>query len=165
MKEDAYCRLDPDGQGPLQEFRVLCNMTESKDAVTIVNHTISSRQVKIREEAYTYVFSTKSWAHKLNYYGVDFKNLRTLIDESDHCRQYVEFNCINTKFLTDGENNMAGAFWASENGQERHYWGGAMHGGMTCACGTTLSCYDKKKTCNCDTDDGVWRQDAGMFQC
>ena len=104
MKEGAYCRVDVDGKGPLHEFKVLCNMTNSKDAVTIVNHTTSGRQVKIMHEAYTFMHSAQSWAHKLDY-GVDFKSLRALIDESDHCRQYVEFNCINTKFLTSRETN------------------------------------------------------------
>ena len=163
MKEDAYCRVDVDGKGPLHEFKVLCNMTNSKDAVTIVNHTTSGRQVKIMHEAYTFMRSAQSWAHKLDY-GVDFKSLRALIDESDHCRQYVKFNCINTKFLTSRENELPGAYWASENGVEHHYWGGAKLGGVTCACGTTLSCHDKQKTCNCDTGDGVWRQDAGMYR-
>ena len=162
MKEDAYCRVDADGTGPLHEFKVLCNMTNSKDAVTIVNHTSSARQVKIMDEAYTFSYSARSWAHKLDY-GVDFESLRALIDESDHCRQYVEFNCINTKFLTRRELELPGAYWVSENGVEHHYWGGGKLGGVTCACGTTLSCHDKTKTCNCDTGDGVWRQDAGMY--
>ena len=162
MKEDSYCRLDPDGKGPLLEFKVLCNMTKSKDAVTIVNHTTSAKQVNIRDEAYTYSRSARSWVHKLNYgHGDDFKNLRAMIDESDHCRQYVEFNCINTKFLTPRENDLPGAYWVSDTGVENHYWGGAKLGGVTCACGTTSSCHDKKKMCNCDTGDAVWRQDAG----
>ncbi len=160
MKEDAYCRLDPDGKGALPEFKVLCNMTNSKDAVTIVDHTTSSRQVNIRDEAYTFSFGAQSWAHQLDY-GVDFKNLRAMIDESDHCRQYVEFNCINTKFLTPRGNDLPGAYWVSDSGVEHHYWGGAKLGGVTCACGTTFSCHDKTKMCNCDTGDGVWRQDTG----
>ena len=160
MNEDAYCRVDPDGKGPLPEFRVLCNMTDGADAVTIVNHTSSTRQVKVREEAYTFSAAVRSWAHKLDY-GVELKNLRALVDESDHCRQYVEFNCINTKFLTPRGKDLPGAYWVSFDGVGQHYWGGTKRGGVSCACGTTSSCHDRSKMCNCDTGDGVWRQDAG----
>ena len=161
VKEDSYCRLDSDRNGPLKEFQVLCNMTNSKEAVTIVNHTSSSRHVKIRDEAVRPIFATKSWAHVLDY-GVDIKSLIAMVDESDHCRQYVEFNCINSKFLSPRGRGLPGAYWVSDDGVERHYWGGAKRGGTTCACGTKDSCYDKTKKCNCDTGDGVWRRDAGL---
>lgn len=160
MTEDSYCRLDPDRNGPLPEFKVLCNMTNSEDAVTIVNHTTSGRRVQIMKESHTFSLGAQSWVHLFDY-GVDVDNLRAMIEESDHCRQYVEFNCINTKFLSPRENDMPGAYWVSEDGSEHHYWGGGKLGGVTCACGTTLSCHDSKKTCNCDTGDGVWRQDSG----
>ena len=163
LKEDAHCTLDPDGKGSLPEFKVLCNMTsKSNDAITIVKHSTSTKQKNVRDEADHFSPAARSWGHKLDY-GVDLKGLRAMIDESDHCRQYVEFNCIDTKFLTPRGNDLPGAFWVSESGVERHYWGGAKLGGVTCACGRTNSCHDRTKTCNCDTGDSIWRQDSGYL--
>ncbi|XP_046841750.1 contactin-associated protein-like 2 isoform X2 [Xenia sp. Carnegie-2017] len=162
MKQDAYCTIDPDGKGDLAEFKVLCNMTGDTEAVTVVNHTRSMRPIQIRDEAYRYSYAMKSWAHKLDYGGVDLANVRAMVEESRYCRQYVKFNCINTKFLTPRDRNLPGAYWVSHDGMEHRYWGGSTKG-AACACGSTKSCHNPAKMCNCETGDGVWRQDAGYL--
>ena len=41
------------------------------------------------------------------------------------------------------------------------YWGGASPDSRKCACGMTNSCADSSTACNCDKNDGVWREDSG----
>jgi len=43
------------------------------------------------------------------------------------------------------------------------YWGGASPGSRKCACGMTNSCADPSRVCNCDKNDGVWREDSGLL--
>ena len=137
-------------------------MTGDTEAVTVVNHTRGTRPIQIRDEAYRYSIAMKSWAHKLDYGGVDLANVRAMVEESRYCRQYVKFNCINTKFLTPRDRNLPGAYWVSHDGMEHRYWGGSTKG-AACACGSTKSCHNPAKMCNCETGDGVWRQDAGKL--
>ena len=42
------------------------------------------------------------------------------------------------------------------------YWGGASVSGK-CACGMTNSCANPSYGCNCDKEDGVWREDSGLL--
>ena len=92
--------------------------------------------------------------------GIDRLNLRALVDSSDHCRQYVQFDCFNTKFFDRYADQEYGASWFSTDGQQKGYWGGASKT-TGCACSQTGSCHDSTKECNCDTGDNVWRRDAG----
>lgn len=160
MTQDAHCTVDPDNIGPLPEARVLCNMTAGEDAVTVINNTHSGT-MKVRD-ANRFLSFRKSWAHLIKY-AMSYNNLRALVDKSDHCRQYVQFNCINTTFLSKPPNGRYGAVWFSTDGRYRYYWGGAKSTGATCACARKGSCYDRSKVCNCDTGDAVWRQDAGTY--
>ena len=43
-----------------------------------------------------------------------------------------------------------------------NYWGGAAVNSGKCACGMTNSCAGGE-SCNCDANDGVWRQDSGYL--
>ena len=43
------------------------------------------------------------------------------------------------------------------------YWGGASPGSGKCACGMTNSCASPSFGCNCDKNDGVWREDSGLL--
>ena len=43
------------------------------------------------------------------------------------------------------------------------YWGGASPGSNKCACGMTNSCADSSEACNCDKNDGEWREDSGLL--
>ena len=43
------------------------------------------------------------------------------------------------------------------------YWGAASSGSNKCACGMTNSYADPRYSCNCDKNDGVWREDSGVL--
>ena len=160
MREDAYCTVDPDNIGPLPEFRVFCNMSAGEDAVAIINHTRGDRPWRVRDATH-YSLSHKTWFHLIDY-GVSKENLRAFVDESDHCHQYVQFDCIDTTFLARQPNGRSGIRWFSTDLVRKYYWDGARATSSTCACAGTGSCYNRTKFCNCDTGDSVWRQDAGI---
>ena len=42
-------------------------------------------------------------------------------------------------------------------------WDGASPGSEKCACGMNNSRAAKKKRCNCDANDQVWREDSGFL--
>ena len=51
----------------------------------------------------------------------------------------------------------------SRNSSKMLYWGGASPGSRKCACRMTNSCTDPSEACNCDKNDGVWREDSGLL--
>ena len=55
------------------------------------------------------------------------------------------------------------AWWVSRDSSKMTYWGGASPGSGKCTCGMTNSCADSGQSCNCDKNDGVWREDSGLL--
>lgn len=45
ISENSYCTVDPDGEGPLHAFEVLCNVTSSDTASSIITHDKQVRNV------------------------------------------------------------------------------------------------------------------------
>ena len=43
------------------------------------------------------------------------------------------------------------------------YWGGRNSVPNMCACGLSGSCAEPSKRCNCDKNDGAWREDSGLL--
>ena len=44
------------------------------------------------------------------------------------------------------------------------YWGGATpDDSYKCECGVANTCAVPSKGCNCDKNDGVWREDSGLL--
>ena len=57
-------------------------------------------------------------------------------------------------------------WWVARDGSKMQYWGGAKPTDyQKCACGVTIpnSCADPKYGCNCDKNDGSWREDSGLL--
>ena len=52
----------------------------------------------------------------------------------------------------------------SRDGVKMKYWGGAgPEDSYKCACGVTQQCADRNDGCNCDKNDGAWREDSGFL--
>ena len=157
MVQDAYCKVDPDGTGPLGVFEVLCNMTASNAAKTVINHDKEGKHsvtLGATDLASHYFQRIK--------YGSDLASIRALIQRSATCRQYISYHCYNSKLLNSpvGPEHVQ---WLSSTAVPQNYWGGARPGSGKCACGETNSCEpDPSKYCNCDADsDDRWREDSG----
>lgn len=162
MVQDAYCKVDPDGTGPLGTFDVLCNMTASDAAKTIINHDKEGKhQVTLdATDLGSHYFQRISYGSNLQ-----VASIRALILRSANCRQFIRYDCYNSKLLNSpiGPEHVQ---WLSSNAVPQNYWGGAPAGSNKCACGVKKTCVDPSKYCNCDADgDDKWREDSGELKC
>ena len=144
--------IDPDGVGGLEPFIAYCNMTDKNGVgVTVISHDSESRTlVKGYEDK-------GSYSRDIHYTGTSLSQLASLTTVSSHCEQFIKYECIYSLLLYD----MHG-WWASRDCTQMTHWGGASENGK-CACGMTNSCADSGDGCNCDANDGVWREDSGLL--
>ena len=156
MTQDAYCKVDPDGTGPLGAFTVLCNMTTSDAAKTVIKHNKEGKQ-KVTAGAKSV---PGLYLQRITYKN-NMDNVHALIQGSSHCRQFISFRCFNAKLLNSpiGPEHVQ---WKSRTNVLQNNWGGAPSGSSKCACGVNRTCEDPSKYCNCDAEgDDKWREDYG----
>ena len=56
------------------------------------------------------------------------------------------------------------AWWVSRKDEAMRYWGGSASSNTNkCACGLNGACANPRFGCNCDANDGVWREDSGSL--
>ncbi|XP_068677027.1 uncharacterized protein [Montipora foliosa] len=151
--------IDPDGPGGLEPFTVYCDMTDKNGVgVTVISHDSESR---------TYVYNGKTWggrgsySRNIHYTGASLSQLASLTRVSSHCEQFIKYECHDSVLVYNNKNNPYG-WWVSRDSVKMTYWGGASVGGK-CACGMTNSCANPSYGCNCDKNDGVWREDSGLL--
>ncbi|EDO44023.1 predicted protein, partial [Nematostella vectensis] len=53
--------------------------------------------------------------------------------------------------------------WVSRDGEKMTSWGGAPSRSNKCACGVTGTCDNAANSCNCESNDNVWREDSGFL--
>ena len=157
INTDGDYMVDPDGFG-LGEAAVLvsCNMTgRNGQAETMVSHN---------SEAKTLV---DGYEGKLSYerdvrYSIAKSQILALIMLSDHCEQFIRYDCHKSVFWRVNATHPYAA-WESRSGKIVTYWGGAVPGSGMCACGMTQSCDKPNGKCNCDRNDKKWRFDEGYL--
>lgn len=159
MIQDAYCKVDPDGTGPLGAFTVLCNMSASDAAMTVIHHGKEGKH-KVTLGA------TNLASHYFQRitYGSNLASVRAVIQRSSTCRQFIKYHCYNSKLLNSpiGPEHVQ---WLSSFAVPQNYWGGAPAGSSKCACGVTKTCEDPSKYCNCDAENANrWREDYGKLE-
>ena len=146
--------IDPDGTGGLAPFTVHCDMTEKNGVgVTVISHNSESRT------SVNGFNGRGSYLRDIRYTGASLSQLATLTRVSSHCEQFIKYECYNSNLLF---NNNPFGWWVSRDSTKMTYWGGASVSGK-CACGMTNSCADSRYGCNCDKNDGVWREDSGLL--
>ncbi|KXJ24228.1 Contactin-associated protein-like 2 [Exaiptasia diaphana] len=155
VSQDSYCTVDADGKGPLGAFEVLCNVTASKSAATIITHDKMQKQL-VPEGARQY---NRFYFHRITYHQADMASMRAVVQKSTHCRQYISFNCFKSRIL-NAPIGPAPAQWLSGSGTLHSYWGGAPRDKHMCSCGLTGTCDNPRKLCNCDIGDAEWREDS-----
>ena len=145
--------IDPDGAGGLAPFTVYCDMSDKSGVgVTVVSHDSESRM-----HVYGYG-SPGSYSRDIHYTGASLSQLASLAIVSSHCEQFIKYECYDSRIFIGGY-----AWWVSRDSSKMTYWGGASPGSGKCACGMTNSCADSWRACNCDKNDGVWREDSGLL--
>ncbi|XP_078380224.1 uncharacterized protein LOC144663168 [Oculina patagonica] len=145
--------IDPDGAGGLAPFTVYCDMSDKSGVgVTVVSHD-SERATLV--DGYD---KQGSYSRSIHYSGASLSQLANLTDVSAHCEQFIRYQCYDSMLL----DNYWG-WWVSRDSKKMLYWGGASPGSDKCACGMTNSCANPSDKCNCDKNDGVWREDSGLL--
>ncbi|XP_068678825.1 neurexin-4-like [Montipora foliosa] len=148
--------IDPDGEGHLAPFKVICNMNGQNGAgVTVMSHDSEKR---------TLVDGCNEpgcYSRDIHYIGVSLSKLAMLTRVSAHCEQCIKYECYHSKLLASSHDPRG--WWVSRDSNKMTYWGGATPGSGKCACGMTLSCAGHTKVCNCDKNDAKWREDGGLL--
>ena len=98
------------------------------------------------------------YARDVNYSNVSLSQLNVLTDVSTYCEQFISYECKGSKLFKGGK-----AWWVSRTGENMKYWGGANGKIERCGCAVTNTCDDSSKTCNCDIDDLIWREDSRLL--
>ena len=100
-----------------------------------------------------------SYSRDIHYTGASLSQLASLTRVSSHCEQFIKYECYYSVLLGHG----VYGWWVSRDSSKMSYWGGASPGSGKCACGMTNSCAVSWRPCNCDANDGVWREDSGLI--
>ena len=149
--------IDPDGEGNLAPFDVICDMTDKNGAgVTVVSHDSEKR---------TLVDGCNEpgcYSRGINYTGASLSQLVVLTEVSSHCEQFIKYECYHSRLRFNSNKDPFG-WWVSRDSKKKTYWGGARPGSKKCACGMNRSCGDSQKGCNCDKNDARWREDSGLL--
>ena len=144
--------IDPDGTGGLEPFIAYCDMTDKNGVgVTVISHD-SERRTLVRGYE-----GPGSYSRDIHYTGASLSQLASLTKVSSHCEQFIKYECINS-LLLDGMHG----WWVSRDCTYMSNWGGSSESGK-CACGMNNSCAYSGYGCNCDMNDGVWREDSGLL--
>ena len=151
---DGSYVIDPDGPGGLGPFSVLCDMGDKNGVgVTVIGHD---------SEARTLVYGCNPpgcYSRDVKYKGASLAQLASLTNVSSHCEQFIKYECVKSRIYR--RQNFS--WLVSRDGRAMWYWGGAPPGSKKCACGVNNACADSRFTCNCDANDGVWREDSGLL--
>ncbi|XP_068713730.1 neurexin-4-like [Montipora foliosa] len=150
--------IDPDGEGNLAPFKVICNMTGQNGAgVTVMSHDSEKRAlVDGCNEPGCY-------SRDIHYTGVSLSQLAMLTRVSAHCKQFIKYECYHKTIKQNNQTKNPFGWWVSRDSNKMTYWGGATPGSGKCACGMNKSCADSQKGCNCDKNDATWREDSGLL--
>ena len=151
--------IDPDGEGSYEPFTVHCDMTDKNGVgVTVVGHDSEQRTLVNGYE------SEGSYERDIHYTGSGLTSnaqLFGLLDISTHCEQFIKYECYHSVLLHMGKPY---GWWVSRDNVKMTYWGGATPAdSYKCACGVNNRCADSSRGCNCDKNDGVWREDSGLL--
>jgi len=147
--------IDPDGEGGLAPFTVYCDMRDKNGVgVTVISHDSESRTLV---DGYD---GKGDYSRSIHYSGASLSQLAKLTDVSTHCEQFIKYECYGSVLWFANDPH---GWWVSRDSSKMTYWGGASPGSNKCACGMTNSCADSSEACNCDKNDGVWREDSGLL--
>uniref|UniRef100_A0A672KQF6 Contactin-associated protein-like 2 n=1 Tax=Sinocyclocheilus grahami TaxID=75366 RepID=A0A672KQF6_SINGR len=151
---DTYW-IDPDGSGPLEPFRVTCNVMEDKVWTTIVNDLPAQSSVAAGSRAEDKTVLT------LNY-SMSAEQVNAVTSSAEFCEQHVAYTCYKSRLLNSPDGSPS-TWWVGRGNEKHFYWGGSGPGVQKCACGIERNCTDARYYCNCDADLRQWKEDAGML--
>ena len=139
----------------MKPFKVFCDMTD-KDGigVTVVSHDSENRTLVAGFE------DPGSYWRNVTYDETSLIQLASLTASSSHCEQFIKYECYQSLLLS---RDIMYGWWVSRDDENMTYWGGVNSVPFKCACGLNNTCAAKKYDCNCDGNDGEWREDSGLL--
>ena len=146
-------KIDPDGpNGPGLPFYARCVYQEKPEAfLTFVTPTIS-------EESTT---DANGCSQKNVTYLADLNNLKTLVDNSEFCRQKIEYSCLDAPII--GSDGLPQVGWLNRYSKTSKTFATPYSTDpIGCPCALTGSCKGGE-LCNCDVKDGVRSSDQGFI--
>ncbi|XP_072037188.1 uncharacterized protein [Amphiura filiformis] len=153
---DGYYDIDPDEPNFGEPaFTVFCNMTNTGE--TIIHHDSESKgRVKGYKDKGDFVLTP-------NYLASSVEQMHRLIGVSEHCQQYIQYDCSKSKMWKGTTTDKAEAWWSTKDGGMMLNWGGVDTGKYGCSCYTNSECFNTGKVCNCDDDKIQWMTDGGLL--
>ena len=131
-----------------------CDMvSRSNKGVTVISHDNEARTIVTGLEG------EGSYKRRIRY-DIPIEMVKAIIGASDSCEQYIKYECYDSVIYSG---NTPFAWWVSSSGRKMSNWGGVDHTKKGCSCSLTGTCATNKK-CNCDANDGVWREDSGYLK-
>jgi len=131
----------------LNPVAVYCLFNGSK-AVTVISHDSKDEaRVDSCEEKKCYVRNVN--------YDIPMSSIRSIVRQSQNCRQKVKYRCHGASLFTGN------GVWTTHDNIDVD-WTDQKYG-ATCSCSIDESCANPKHTCNCDSNDLVWRSDEGYI--
>ncbi|MCJ8745204.1 hypothetical protein PDJAM_G00127740 [Pangasius djambal] len=153
-RSDSYW-IDPDGSGPLEPFKVICNMTGDKVWMMLMNDLPAQSAVTSASAP------EQGTVLKLSY-NVSTEQINAITSNAEHCEQYVAYMCRMSRLLNSPDGPPY-TWWVGHGNEKHFYWGGSGPGIQKCACGIERNCTDANYYCNCDADQRQWSEDAGVL--
>uniref|UniRef100_A0A8C1TKS9 Contactin associated protein like 2b n=1 Tax=Cyprinus carpio TaxID=7962 RepID=A0A8C1TKS9_CYPCA len=128
--------IDPDSSGPLEPFRVTCNMMEDKVWTTVVNDLPAQSSVSSGSRPEDKTVLTLS-------YSMSAEQVNAVTSSAEFCEQHVAYMCYKSRLLnsTDGSPS---TWWVGRGNEKHFYWGGSGPGVQKCACGIERNCTDPR---------------------
>ena len=122
--------------------------------VTVVSHDSENETLVDGFEA------PGSYSRSVTYDETSLIQLASLTASSSHCEQFIKYKCYQSFLRSKG---IMYGWWVSRDGENMTYWGGVNSVPFKCACGLNNTCADSRHGCNCDKNDGNWREDSGLL--
>ncbi|XP_072039180.1 neurexin-4-like [Amphiura filiformis] len=98
-----------------------------------------------------------------NYLASSVEQMYRLIGVSEHCQQYIQYDCSKSKMWKGTSTDKAEAWWSTKDGDMMLNWGGVDTGKYGCSCYMNTECFNTGKVCNCDDDNIQWMTDGGQL--
>ncbi len=156
IHESGEYFIDPDGPGLNHPpVKVHCNL---KSGATRIDHSLQEQEVSPCKERGCFVRPV--------HYKMPMKQIVSLISLSNHCEQYIRYDCLNATLNTLNDSN---AWWMDRHDILHFYWSGdsaietsdGFQG--TCYCHLQDSCISRDHRCNCDAGESIWTYDDGQL--
>ncbi|XP_071963585.1 neurexin like receptor 1-like [Antedon mediterranea] len=142
--------IDADLEGELEPFFVYCSMSYEQGVTLVLVGEELEMPLTVNGDNRpgSYVYEPT--------YEPTFQQMTALVNISNSCQQYIQYNCQGSKLLAYNQRYRKHRGWlVSRDDEVLINWGGAPINSKSCECGVTDSCITTGTKCNCDGPSSV----------